>query len=270
MTGVYKITSPSGRVYIGQSWRISRRWYNHGKSTHTPILFSSIKKYGKEKHLFQIIHELPKDVSQQTMDAYECFYIDQYKDCGFKLMNIKGGGSRGKISEETAEKIRQKHLGRKITWAHKIGRKGRTHTQDIKDIISRTHKGRKLSESHRRKVINNLSRKGAVLSNDTKTLLSEISKEWWKKNRENGNNGIRAAFSNEDVINIRKRIMNGETQLSHIAKEYNVSLTTISFLVKMKTYKHIILDGYEPFSRINFVKIGGDKYKFKKKKDGNI
>jgi predicted GIY-YIG superfamily endonuclease len=29
MIGIYKITSPSGKVYIGQSWDIYDRWKKH-------------------------------------------------------------------------------------------------------------------------------------------------------------------------------------------------------------------------------------------------
>ena len=50
---------------------------------------------------------------------------------------------------------------------------------------------------------------------------------------ENGN----AKFTKEQVLNIRERVLKGEFQ-SHIAKEYNVSKTTINLMIKGKTYKY--------------------------------
>ncbi len=77
--GIYKITSPSGKVYIGQSWSIYDRWIHHKsyakrKRNLPPKLSASILKYGPSAHIFSIEHELPKDCSQEVMDAYEIFY----------------------------------------------------------------------------------------------------------------------------------------------------------------------------------------------------
>jgi group I intron endonuclease len=163
MVGIYKITSPTNKINIGQSWNINLREQNYkrleckGQSK----LYNSLLKYGWEKHIFEIIHELPEDVTQDVLDQYEIFYWEQYKDCGFEMLNLREPGSRGKLNEEskklislnrnnkaigeklkgrklskeTIEKIRQKALGRskgkgisrgkgrKITWVDKIIKK---------------------------------------------------------------------------------------------------------------------------------------------------
>lgn len=109
MIGIYKITSPSGRVYIGQSWNIKKRFssYRNLTCSFQRILFNSLKKYGPENHIMDIIHELPEDITQSIMDQYEIFYIQQYKDCEINLMNLREGGSRGKHSEETIRKMKE-------------------------------------------------------------------------------------------------------------------------------------------------------------------
>jgi group I intron endonuclease len=112
--GIYKITSPTGRVYIGQSWDIGNRrcCYKTKPDNGQPKIYNSIRKYGFDNHTFEIIHELPKDVSQDVLDEYEILYITQYKECGFKMLNIKGGGSYGKHSQETKDKISKVNKGR--------------------------------------------------------------------------------------------------------------------------------------------------------------
>lgn len=107
MVGIYKITSPSGKIYIGQSWNISNRksYYKNRCSRSQALIYKSISKYGWDKHKFEIIHDLPKDVSQQVLDDYEVYYIDVYKSSGFSMLNIREGGSRGKHTIETRKKM---------------------------------------------------------------------------------------------------------------------------------------------------------------------
>jgi group I intron endonuclease len=57
MTGIYKITNPNGRIYIGKSVDIKRRFkeYNSGLAKGQPRLFNSLKKHGVENHIFEIL-----------------------------------------------------------------------------------------------------------------------------------------------------------------------------------------------------------------------
>ena len=104
--GIYKITSPSKKVYIGQSVDIKNRWNAHRSlkcNRDTPILHNSIKKYGVEKHKFGIIARC----NIEELNDLEKFYIDLYEATGKNGMNIGGGGqSAHSLSEETKEKIR--------------------------------------------------------------------------------------------------------------------------------------------------------------------
>jgi group I intron endonuclease len=57
MIGIYKITSPTKRVYIGQSKNIKRRFkeYKYKLAKGQPRLNNSFLKHGIEKHNFEII-----------------------------------------------------------------------------------------------------------------------------------------------------------------------------------------------------------------------
>jgi len=109
MVGIYKITSPTNKVYIGQSWDIDNRKSGHKHCNHgyNDLLRNSVKKYGFDNHIFEVIHELPEDIDQTILDDYEIFYWNAYKDCGFKMLNVRYPGSKGKHSEETKQKMRK-------------------------------------------------------------------------------------------------------------------------------------------------------------------
>lgn len=75
--GIYKITAPDGRVYIGMSKDINKRWYSYraGMVNQQPAIMESILKYGSENHKFEILEECsPVDIR-----AYEAYYILIYK-----------------------------------------------------------------------------------------------------------------------------------------------------------------------------------------------
>lgn len=52
VTGVYRITSPSGKEYIGSSNNIKRRWWQHKNATKKGVetlLCRSMRKYREKK-----------------------------------------------------------------------------------------------------------------------------------------------------------------------------------------------------------------------------
>jgi len=70
---IYKITSPSSKVYIGQTINISNRKC-HYKKLHChkqKSIYNSINKYGWENHLFEIIEE----VSNEQLNDREKHWI---------------------------------------------------------------------------------------------------------------------------------------------------------------------------------------------------
>lgn len=108
MVGIYKITSPSGKVNIGQSWNVERRirHYHYPKGCPDQIkLHNSFKKHGVKNHTFEIIHELPDDVTQEVLNTYETLYWQLYIDAGSKMLNMREPGSNGKFLPETLKKM---------------------------------------------------------------------------------------------------------------------------------------------------------------------
>lgn len=178
MVGIYRITSPSGKVYIGQSININsrfrrHRWNENRGKTH---LDHSFKKYGFKNHAFEVIHELPKDVKHEILHTYEILYIEIYKSAGYKLLNTSEGGKGGfvkhrpesliKMSEAQKGKRRTEEQKRKISQSL-IGRECKPETvEKIRKALS----GRKLTPEQIAKIT------GLKRSDETRKKLSIANK----------------------------------------------------------------------------------------------
>ena len=113
MIGIYKITSPSNKIYIGKSINIEERinsykYVSRRKSQHK--LNNSIKKYGIENHIFEIIEEC----ILECLDEREIYWISYY-DCVEKGLNLKHGGEGGIQSQEIKDKKSKSMLGKKAS-----------------------------------------------------------------------------------------------------------------------------------------------------------
>lgn len=103
MIGIYKITSPTGKIYIGQSINIKRRLarYKSLQCHAQTKLYHSLKKYGFKSHKVEILRECEKT----KLNELEIYYIDLFKTCtSFLGLNLRGGGANGKHSLETKRK----------------------------------------------------------------------------------------------------------------------------------------------------------------------
>lgn len=77
MIGIYKITSPNGRIYIGQSINIEKRWKSYKtlmNSKKQIKLYRSFNKYGYENHIFEIIEEC----NEINLNNRERYYQNLY------------------------------------------------------------------------------------------------------------------------------------------------------------------------------------------------
>lgn len=139
MIGIYKITSPSGRVYIGQSINIERRFYNYRRleCKEQPILLRSLKKYGVDNHTFEVLIEC----EPSQLNDLERYYQDLYNviESGLNCMLVKSSDRSGAHSKETKEKLKE-------------ARKHRVFSEETCRKISESHKGKKFSDEHKAKL----------------------------------------------------------------------------------------------------------------------
>lgn len=118
---IYKLTSPSGKHYIGQTINLEdrkRSFYNPNKYYSGHKLDNAIKKYGVENFKYEIIIQIMdtnKIKLRETLDELEIFYIEKYNSYkeGYN-MTLGGSGSTGCFQTENSRKlISDKAKGRK-------------------------------------------------------------------------------------------------------------------------------------------------------------
>lgn len=155
--GIYKITSPSNRVYIGQSEDIYERIssYISGRCGNQRKLYYSIKKYGWENHKFEIIHIC----KVAKLNAMEIYYAKLYNAHDKKLgMNLREcGGSRGRHSEESKKLMSKNSCFRGERAQEIIERiakknRGKKRTPETIKNISDAHKGYVMPQSQKDKI----------------------------------------------------------------------------------------------------------------------
>jgi len=113
-SGIYKWTSPSGRVYVGQSKQLTKRkqWYDSTgvKFASMPKLKRSFKKYGVENHIYEIIEYCSLD----KLDEREIYWGSYYNTLEEGL-NCKLGEQNSIFSEETKLKMSKAKQGFKLS-----------------------------------------------------------------------------------------------------------------------------------------------------------
>jgi group I intron endonuclease len=122
MIGIYKITSPNGRIYIGQSIDIQRRFrfYKNHNCKGQPILYASFKKYSAKNHIFEVVEECPIN----ELDTKERYWQEYY--------DVLNGGLNCNLAETTD--------------------KPKIHSEETKKKISESNKGKKFSEESKQKM----------------------------------------------------------------------------------------------------------------------
>lgn len=125
MGRIYKLVSPSGKIYIGQTIKsIKKRWLEHiedatnPNKNHCKALNAAILKYTPNDFSYEEILECAND----ELDHYEVYYIQLYNTLVPDGYNIKLGGSSGMHSYETKQKISQTLKGRIIKESSKLKR----------------------------------------------------------------------------------------------------------------------------------------------------
>ena len=156
MIGIYKITSPSNKIYIGQTTNYSKRHnaYKNHKCKRQPKLFASIEKYGFINHTIEIV----KECQVEDLNYYERYYQEYYESVlnGLNLRYTATTDKSGFMSEESKKKMSNSGKGKVMSeeWRKNLSIAGmnRKHTEEEKQKISQAHKGKKKSAEHIAKI----------------------------------------------------------------------------------------------------------------------
>jgi hypothetical protein len=115
MVGIYKITSPTGKIYIGQSININNRWvyYKQLNCKNQPKLYNSLLKYNSDDHVFEIIEECSENTLNEREVYWKQYYLDKFGWGNMLFCEIYDVGSSGPRTEETKQKMSLAKKGKK-------------------------------------------------------------------------------------------------------------------------------------------------------------
>jgi group I intron endonuclease len=112
MVGIYKITNPEGKSYIGLSKDIEKRFKSHKglQFKGNNKLRESLTKYGGDSHLFEVLEEvnissLTKIQSDSLLRKHERYWINLYETFKDGLNENRGGSGCGFHTPESKQKI---------------------------------------------------------------------------------------------------------------------------------------------------------------------
>lgn len=182
MVGIYKIQNKiNGKVYIGQTKEVERRFRQHLRSLRSnshfnPHLQRAWNSYGEENFSFDLVDDFTEQLSdadpntmEKVLDKAEKLWISYYKATDEKHgYNLSTGGDGATL------------LG------PYNGMFGRNHSESSKKLMSQHRRGKcqgkdnprygkKLSEATKKKI--SLANRGRTPSEETRRKMSESAKK---------------------------------------------------------------------------------------------
>ena len=230
MIGIYKITSPTNKIYIGSSNDIKNRFcsYKNLKCKSQTKLYNSLKKYGVNNHVFVILEECDIEDLLKKELYYGTIYNVLDRKCGLNCRLPKAEKNYNYMSEETKNKIGKANTGRYVGKKHNFYESSlkKLTIKQVEEIIMLIFEN-KLTEKEigkiynvDRKIINNIK----IRKNYNYVLpeldLSNIKPIYFK-------------LSEDDKINIKLLYKNGKSQ-TYISDLYKINQSHVSRIINNK------------------------------------
>jgi group I intron endonuclease len=186
---IYKLTSPNGKIYIGQTINKKQRIYNYKKSSfkNQIKLWNNCNKYDwNPADSFEMIEECLCGENKCYLNEREKYWV-QYFDSFKNGLNCNEGGhgnighkhsdeSRKKMSESAKKNIEKLSIRAKKTHS------GRIQSDEEKQKKSIKLKGIKRNDEFKNKM--RIIAKNRIISDETKNKISKAKKNTVSKKRE--------------------------------------------------------------------------------------
>lgn len=184
-SGIYKITCiANGKIYIGSSINIKRRWDEHRRHLrsgchHNSLLQNAYNKYGEDVFIIEVI-ELIMPWVLIDMENYWLATLKPYqRDIGFNIGEKAEAGMKGrKHTPETLVKLTAASTGHIHTSEHKekiaMALRGKRKNPEAIAKTAAFHKGRKRSPETVERL--RVAKTGFRHSNDSRAKMSLAQK----------------------------------------------------------------------------------------------
>jgi len=215
-TGVYLLTGPSGKQYVGKSWSkrgISERWNSHKSSAEKGkkgcrYLYAAIKAHGWDKFKKEIIHVISpethgenwKTIISET-ESREIRNRNTMTPNGYNLV-VGFNTANIEISDETRALMSARSKGENNPMF------GKTHTPEVRKLLSEINTGRPLPATQK-----------AAISKSLKGLMAGEKHPWFGKHHtEEAKKSISEAAKGR-VVSVETRKRMGAAQKGKVVSE---------------------------------------------------
>lgn len=204
MIGIYKITNPNGKVYIGQSKNINKRKaeYKRLDCKGQVYIYNSLLKYGFDNHTFELLWSSEDTTNaKDILNEFERDFIYLYDCIAPNGMNLKAGGDYAPLSEVSKAKISKSNSGKK-------------RSEEVKARCRENMLGKKMSAETR-----------------VKMSLACRGKNHWTygiKKEDNPNYGQKRVYSGSNIKSVDRYNIEGTLVDSFISVRSAASITNIN------------------------------------------
>lgn len=233
---IYKATSPSGKVYIGQTIRsfekrkithIKRALGIHKSDSYNCKFYNAIHKYKPENFRWEILHH---NIPQSHLNYLKQFEIIMHnsQDKGY---NTTAGADDNPMFYESAKKNNS---------ISQTGKKLLPFTEEHKKKLSNSNK--KYWAEHPDKLKERIDKRknnGWIMSQEQKSQISSTLKLRYQQIKKLGEKINNQIISDEDVIKFRQLYLSDNLNLFILAKQHKVSSSTIKGIANGNQRKDI-------------------------------
>ena len=215
-TYIYTLTDPRNNQvrYVGKSNNPTKRLYCHIGRTEKNHKYCWLKSLANEGHqpLLDIIDEVPID----EWVFWERYWIAQFRAWGFNLTNLTDGGE-----------------------GFASGNLNPAHLSHVKELKSKTHKGKTISQAMRDSISEKLT--GRKNPEHSKRMTGRTITKEQRNTASVSMRGKNSSLKEEQVKGIKTLLKNNFENLTYrqIGEKFNVSKDIIKKIKYEKAWVHI-------------------------------
>jgi group I intron endonuclease len=210
MGGIYKIVSPTQKIYIGRTKNLKHRFLKYSRllCEKQPKLYNSLKKYGFENHTMEILVLIDDNDELNNLEMYYIKHYNTFNTSNGLNLTEGGTGMRKKHTNESKEKIA---LGLKNSDKFQLTMKSEEYKKKL-SVALMGHKGYGKGEKRDQSVIDKIKKSvnDNILKNGTRKH-SDITKLKMSNNRKGGDNSnaknCQIIYKNEIIFFNCKKLM---------------------------------------------------------------